>query len=619
MAARFWVLGTGTWDAVTTTNWSATSGGGGGASVPTSSDDVTFDANSGTSATVTIATVTANANTITINKSDLTLTHLLVGSTVVGAVTLTTGTLDTNGQTCSWGSFVGTGAVARTLTMGASAITITGSATAWNCAVVTNLTVTANTATVTCNNAASVSFSGSTQNWNGLSLVMNNGGGATVSSSNTTFANLTRNGTAVKTDTLVISATTMTITGEFKVVGNSASNRVIVVSNVVGTNRAVNAAISSNHANVDWQDITGAGAGAPFTGTSMGDALGNSGITFDATTTQTHTASAGGNWSDVTKWTSRVPLPQDDVVVNSSTSGNITLDMPRFGRNINFSGYVGTAISSPAGIIFGNLTMGTGMSTSTGAIVDLGGRSTHTVTSNGVTIVWRMRLNSVGGTYTLQDPFSCSNTSGMLLTVGTFESNNQPITLSICIVQGAIVNMGSNTWTITNTTASSVWSCTSGTVNAQTSTIDISTTSASIRTFAGGGKTYNNFTYTVAGSTGGLDVTGANTFNSFSFSDVTNARTLRFTAATTNTFTTFNVNGTSGKLMTISSITAATHTLSKASGTVSDDYLSITNSIATGGASWYAGANSTDGGGNTGWIFTAPPGGSGNFMLMGIG
>ena len=51
MANRYWTGavngGTGTWDTSNTANWSATSGGAGGASVPTSSDDVFFDANSG--------------------------------------------------------------------------------------------------------------------------------------------------------------------------------------------------------------------------------------------------------------------------------------------------------------------------------------------------------------------------------------------------------------------------------------------------------------------------------------------------------------------------------------------------------------------------------------------
>jgi hypothetical protein len=47
MANRYWVGGTASWDSTAGTKWSATSGGAGGASVPTSVDDVFFDANSG--------------------------------------------------------------------------------------------------------------------------------------------------------------------------------------------------------------------------------------------------------------------------------------------------------------------------------------------------------------------------------------------------------------------------------------------------------------------------------------------------------------------------------------------------------------------------------------------
>ena len=55
MASRFWVGGTGTWDASDTTHWAATSGGAGGQSVPTASDTATFDASSG-GGTVTVNT-----------------------------------------------------------------------------------------------------------------------------------------------------------------------------------------------------------------------------------------------------------------------------------------------------------------------------------------------------------------------------------------------------------------------------------------------------------------------------------------------------------------------------------------------------------------------------------
>lgn len=52
MPERFWVGGSGTWNATNTTNWSDVTGGTGGQTVPTSADNVYFDANSGTAATV---------------------------------------------------------------------------------------------------------------------------------------------------------------------------------------------------------------------------------------------------------------------------------------------------------------------------------------------------------------------------------------------------------------------------------------------------------------------------------------------------------------------------------------------------------------------------------------
>ena len=62
MATRYWVLGSGTWDTTTTTNWSTTSGGVGGASAPTSVDDVIFDANSNVGTTIFTVTIPSTAN-----------------------------------------------------------------------------------------------------------------------------------------------------------------------------------------------------------------------------------------------------------------------------------------------------------------------------------------------------------------------------------------------------------------------------------------------------------------------------------------------------------------------------------------------------------------------------
>ena len=102
MAARFWV-GSGTWDSANTANWAATSGGAGGASIPTSADTVTFDANSGgctVSGTVNCLSLTVgtgfvnglgsgNFDTIIVNGTTgtiLTLTPGAASALTVGSI-----------------------------------------------------------------------------------------------------------------------------------------------------------------------------------------------------------------------------------------------------------------------------------------------------------------------------------------------------------------------------------------------------------------------------------------------------------------------------------------------------------------------------------------------------
>ena len=67
MAAYFWVGGSGTWDASTTTNWASSSGGAGGAGVPTSADTVTF--NSASNSPSTAYTVTMGTGAVCSNMS----------------------------------------------------------------------------------------------------------------------------------------------------------------------------------------------------------------------------------------------------------------------------------------------------------------------------------------------------------------------------------------------------------------------------------------------------------------------------------------------------------------------------------------------------------------------
>jgi hypothetical protein len=140
MAARFWVGGSGTWNNSSTTNWSATSGGASGASAPTTADTVTFDANSGTAATVSVA-ATATALTCTVNKADINL-NLTGGPTFTSTFTLTTGTITLNSFTLTCLVFASSNTNARTIAFGTGNITLTGTGTVWNTDTSTGLTVT---------------------------------------------------------------------------------------------------------------------------------------------------------------------------------------------------------------------------------------------------------------------------------------------------------------------------------------------------------------------------------------------------------------------------------------------------------------------------------------------
>jgi hypothetical protein len=158
--------------------------------------------------------------------------------------------------------------------------------------------------------------------------------------------------------------------------------------------------------------------------------------------------------------------------------------------------------------------------------------------------------------------------------------------------------MGSSTFTVNG---GSWYADPLSTINAGTSTINMSGTTGD---FDGGDKTYYNLNIGA-----NLNLTGDNTFNTISNS--AQPITIRFDGGSTTTVTNFNVSGTAGNLVLLTRFNSNNRfILSKASGTVSVDYLQIQRSNATGGAAWYAGANSNNLGLNLGWIFTAPPGGT---------
>jgi hypothetical protein len=533
-----------------------------------------------------------------------------------GSIVLSGGILNMNGQTVSSPTFISISGNPRTLTLGSATFTVTASSsTVFNLSTPTNMVITANTGTVIVNGTSAIIDLGGI-NTNGMSFVMSGDGTAVIRGNGSTMGNLTRTTTATTTCVFSITATSLTLTGRLTCTGNSTSNRLLMQATTVGSPITITAAAVTLN-NTDFTDIIAAGVASPFSGTSLGNALGNTNITFTAAVTRYGVVA--GNWSSTATWSTSsggaagasIPLCHDTVILDANSAAGIyAVDMPRLAKDAVCTGFTRTLQFTTTGNItmYGSITLASGMSLSTnGKGIGFVGRGTHTITSVGKTFGNSLTVSSFGGTYSLNDALADNNGINALL--GTFNTNGYTLTSNTAFnfLSPAIVNLSTSTINL-NSGGSSFWNATC-TLSAASATINVASVVGTSRTFAGGGNNYGTLNYILSGSTGTLAITGANTFGTINFSDASNARTLTLPAGTTTTILkNFNVVGTAGKLMTVNSSTGGTSAIiSKATGYVADDYLSIQDSTATGGTKWYAGVNSSSVSNTSGWIFGVAP------------
>ncbi len=132
-----------------------------------------------------------------------------------------------------------------------------------------------------------------------------------------------------------------------------------------------------------------------------------------------------------------------------------------------------------------------------------------------------------------------------------------------------------------------------------------------------GGQTFNNMTIEGAASDGTFTFsTAAGTFNILTFKPDAN---IKITSGVTITTSNLVALGTSGHNILFSSVTATSPaTISQASGTVAGNYITMQDITGTGGAAFYLGANSTNNGDNTGWIFATDPPSGQSFTTTGM-
>ena len=660
MASRYWVGTDGSWS--DTANWSDTTGGTGGFSVPTASDDVFFDASSGSgtvtvdvssvcddldftgftgtfagsaalaiSGSLTLATGMTRTYTgaITFNATSTGKTLTFNGKTTASAVTfngsgggwtvqdawnngtsditLTAGSLDTNDQSVSCGSIASQSSSTRTLTFGASIVTLSGGFSTF----ASNFTFNSGTSTLNINGTApgNTLISATSGGHTFYDVIIQLAGSSqSILSGTNTFRTLTITGAASKTGYVDINnSTNQTVTGTLTIAGNSATNRVLIKSGTLGTARTITAA-TTTLSNCDFMDITGAGAGS-WSGTSIGNALGNTGITF--TTPVTRYAVVAGNWSSTATWSttsggsggSSVPLCHDTVILDASSgAGTYTADMPRLGADITCTGFTRTLTTSTAASIYGSLTLASGMTlTASTETYTFRGRGAHTLTSAGKNWNKQLGIRAVGGTYTLQD--ALVTTSNFNPSYGTFDANDFNVTAGSYDLNGSVLYMGSGTWEVTGEYFFDFFD----TTYPETATILLSGTADEI--YVKSDVIYNKLKLTGSGTFTYI-IRSSHSFTTFE-SDKTVDYSIQFAAGTTQTITNWNVSGTSGNLVSLTSSSTANYTLTKAGGgQVRADYLDIRHCVATPSDTWYAGVNSTDNQSiataGSGWTFNVP-------------
>jgi hypothetical protein len=519
MADRYWVGGAGTWDATTTTNWSATSGGAGGASAPTSADNVIFDANSntgtgaftvtvtGTSAApstcldfttggaggaldgvMTIATATSNfidvygsltfpatnlafsqtgsnssirfkatttGKTVTTNGIDVgnlaiifdgvggawTLGSAFLSSINTRSIFVQNGTFNTNNYTISCGGLAVSSVGTQAINLGSSTITLIGATNAVAFTETAGLTFNAGTSSITCN-STTPTFNGGGQTFYNVSFTNPNTGITTINGANT-FNNLSQTSRSATGIRYIILGANQTVSGTLTIgAANTSTRRVQVQSDTIGTQRTItlNGTLATL-ADCDFRNIATAGSAGTWTGTRLGNGLGNSGITFDAAKTVYWNLATGGTLQ-LTAWAlssggavdaNNFPLAQDKAIIedtglNSGSTLSYTtpwwigeLDISTRTLPMTFNN------STNPGIIYKNVTLSSAVTmTGTAALQFVGQGTTQILDVNTATFVPPMVINSPSGTLQLAENTTCS--AIVTLTSGTLDLNNNVLT-----------------------------------------------------------------------------------------------------------------------------------------------------------------------------------------------
>lgn len=428
------------------------------------------------------------------------------------------------------------------------------------------------------------------------------------------------------------------ITNLLTFTGVDANNRLMVYGDDTYEPTLIAAAVSLS--NVDFCRVNGAGAAAPFTGTSIGDVGGNTGITFDAPVVR-YWIGGPGSWSDTAHWSTSsggaggetVPLIQDSVFIDdnsiSAPLDQIILNNPRLCTDLTVSaGMINTPLLSfwdfgvwlttwngyghygypTSYIIRGNLSINTySVIQPTNSNLELMGDGVQEIKTTGTIMnIGIICFNE--GTYKLKDTYAgyCIKVLG-----GSFETQGYDISTRVAqlVYQMPVpsIKLGDTHWTITGDGTDidnqEVWRETLavGAFDAGTSKISIVSPSAGVKEFSA---EWTSDYYDVEFNTPYVYLSGQ--FQSCRVFKIYAGVSMDVTSESEWIMQSFIAKGTSRRPITIrSDWTPDQYTFNAASGTFYGYFLDLKDCIATGGAAFHA-CRSTDSGGNSGWIWDCP-------------
>jgi hypothetical protein len=561
MADRYWVGGTDVWDSNPGTKWATTSGGAGGASVPTTSDDVYFDAASGT----VTATVVGTASCLALNFTGFT------GS--IDSQSGTSPTLFVQGNltlSATMGTFGNGFGVCRIFPASSSTITSNGKQSSWNGTVGTLQGITfdgSSGRTITLLDDLKVSRARLTNvvslNLNNFSLDLVGSGGFTINCGatgptlnfGTTGKIIVRNGGSVQVNFIASSGfENVTFTGSKLVSVDIPSPTTLIQTGgtlpTYGT-----AAQALNYVST----ATNQGNFYFYTAEDIDWSLGTGAIRADRAANYIY-----GNWNSGSKNISKTPIAANPCAVNFRASSGT--------KTISSAGVWGLGISIVVQPQAAGVTYNLGTSLFQNPVYQ---RSTFTWTTAGLAATFNTNNNSIQ--------------------TGGFEASGGTCNLGTSQIYSYGFNFGSPTPYLVSFGPG---------VDASTATI--------VASQASGRLLASNMTIGTLAINNALTVTIPPTSTNLTFDTITNISgyntQIDFPSGVTTTVNNFNYGGQASPLKygSIRSTTPGVRaTLSKASGTVNVSYVNIQDSEATGGATWTAlvSNGNVDSGNNVGWDF----------------